>query len=115
MVEAALVDYAGPLLAIPIIGPIIDKALRYFADILYKKLQGQVVFDSILFVDLAHRQAFSAASTSLQQIAMNKGIDSQEFKDAHETEKQALKKFGQFNVVQPGLVAPPTGPVDGTD
>lgn len=103
VVDAAIIEYEGPLVATPIVGTVIKEIEEKFADILYNKLGGQVVLASVLFVDIAHRKAFETASIGLKQIAIEHGLNSPEYKDAHEREKQALKKFGQFNIVQPGL------------
>lgn len=103
VVEAAIVEFEGSLISIPVAGEVIKEVEMKFADLLYEKLQGQVVLSTVLFVDVAHRKAFAEAEVGLKGIALEKGIDSPEFKEAHEKEKQALKKFGQFNVVQPGL------------
>lgn len=102
-VEAAMVDYLGPVLAIPVLGYVVKTMILKFADALYNRLEGIVVLGSVLFVDAVHRKAFETASIGLKQIALEKGLNSPEYKEAHEREKQALKKFGQFNVVQPGL------------
>lgn len=81
---------------IPLLGGIISSLIKKFADSLYERLAGAVVFGTILFVDLQHRKIFDDASLTLKKVAIEKGINSPEFKDAHEKEKAALKKFIQF-------------------
>lgn len=110
VVDAAITTYGASIAAIPIVGPIIFAFLRSlllgFADTLYNKLGGEVILGTVLFVDVIHRQMFEHSSIGLKKIAIEKGINSPEFKVAHEKEKQDLKKFGQFNIVQPGLTKP---------
>jgi hypothetical protein len=102
-VEAVLAAYTGGLTKIPIIGFIIEDLVLDFADKLYDKLGGVVIFGTILFVDVQHRRAFDEASIGLKKIAIEKGINSPEFKEAHEIERQALKKLVQFGVARPGI------------
>lgn len=102
-VEAAIIAYEGPIVSIPILGSVVQDIEEGFADALYNKLKGQIVLETALFVDAEHRRVFDSAQTGLKKIALEKGVDSEEFKAAHELEKQALKKMGQFNVVQPGI------------
>lgn len=104
IVEGLLTEYTAGLIHIPILGTFINSLILHFADDLYNKLGGVVIFGTILFVDVTHRQAFDAAETDLKLIALTKGIDSKEYRDAHEKEKQALKKLGQFGVAQPGII-----------
>jgi hypothetical protein len=103
-VEAAILEYEGPVIAVPVIGPAIEDVEVKFANLLYNKLAGQIVFESVYFVDAAHRKAFDTASHGLKQIALAKGLDSPEYKEAHAKEKAALKKFGQFGVAQPSAL-----------
>lgn len=97
-VEAAIAAWAAPVIAIPIIGPIVNDLIMDFANKLYDVLAGGVLFETVLFVDAQHRAAFDTAQTGLKGIAIQYGIDSQQFKDAHAKEKAALKLFGQFNI-----------------
>lgn len=100
VVEAAIVNYEGPLLAIPLLGGIIKRVEIDFADYLYKQLCGAVMFQTILFVDAEHRRLFDEAASGLKAVALRYGLDSPEYQKKHEEEKLALKKFGQFNIVQ---------------
>lgn len=95
-VEAAIAAWAPWISKIPFLKGIITG----FTDKLYAQLAGSIIFGTVLFVNVQHRRAFDAAQTDLKGIALTKGIDSPEFKEAHERERQALKKFGQRVVVE---------------
>jgi hypothetical protein len=102
-IDAVLTTELAGIVGIPIIGGWIKSLILKFADAIYNKLKDQVVFGSILFVDVAHRKVFETASIGLKKVAIEKGLNSPEYREAHAKEKEALKKFGQFNIVQPGL------------
>ena len=56
-----------------------------------------VKIETIQIQDEIHQKSFERAQLKLKIIAKEKGIDSQEFKDAREKEKQALRKLILFN------------------
>lgn len=107
LIDTFLGAYIAPVLAIPIIGPLVRDIIQYIGGLFYDWAAGVIRWETIIFMDTEHYKAYADASLSLKSIALAKGLNSPEYKAAHDKEKLALKKFGQFNVVQPGLVSPP--------
>lgn len=99
-IEALLLEYLGPVLAIPLLGPILRALILKFTDKVYERLNGVVMMQTVLFVTKQNREAFDEAGIELKRIALTKGIDSSEFKVAHDKEKLALKKLIQFDIAR---------------
>ena len=79
------------------LGIILTKLIIAIADKLYPIMVKMVKIETIQIQDEIHQKSFERAQLKLKIIAKEKGIDSQEFKDAREKEKQALRKLILFN------------------
>lgn len=79
------------------LGIVLTKLIIAIADKLYPIMVKMVKIETIQIQDEIHQKSFERAQLKLKIIAKEKGIDSQEFKDAREKEKQALRKLILFN------------------
>lgn len=77
---------------------IISAILTSFSDKLYSSIVLVADISLIKFKNEQHKRQFEAESIRLAVIAQNKGIDSQEFKDARQAAKIALSRFTRFDI-----------------
>lgn len=80
-----------------ILAVIITKLIIIVANKLYPIIVQMVRIESVVLTDEVHQKSFERAQLKLKIIAKEKGIDSQEFKDAREKEKETLYKLIKFN------------------
>ena len=90
--ELALED-AVPFFALPGIRTIEEGLINIFTDWLYNQFVLLVDVTAIRLVNAEHQAEYDKASLELKIIAIDKGIDSDEFKKAREAAKLALSKF----------------------
>ena len=76
---------------------LITKVIIIVANKLYPIIVQMVRIESVILTDEVHQKSFERAQLKLKIIAKEKGIDSQEFKDAREKEKESLYKLIKFN------------------
>lgn len=85
------------LIAVPIFGPIlgglISLVITKVADILFEMLDEYVDFKQIAFKDKQLEKTYNTAATKLKILAHEKGIDSPEFKEQRNVDKNALADF----------------------
>lgn len=98
LVKAALgrLFAAFPLLGWGPIGFVIGWVATRLAEELYKVTEEFIDLKLIVLRKQSHRQAFDHAGVVLKIVALDKGIDSPEFKNEREKHKLALSKFGRF-------------------
>lgn len=82
-----------PFFALPVISSIEEGAINIITDWLYNQLVLLVDVAAIRLVNAAHQEAYDEASERLKIIAIDKGIDSDEFKKAREQAKIEMSKF----------------------
>lgn len=87
---------AVPLLAFPPVKWILSFLITKFTDQFYEAVKLQIDMQSIIIKNAEHLSAYNKASATLKIIAHDKGIDSEEFKNARENAKLALSKFVRF-------------------
>lgn len=68
-----------------------------FADQLYAAVKLAIDLEVIAFKNEEHKKRFQAASSTLAIIAHDKGIESEDFKNARENARQALSVFVRFD------------------
>jgi hypothetical protein len=85
-----------PFLAWGPFGWITTQIISYLATELFLVIKEFVDFKTIAFVNKEHQKAFDLASVELKLLAMQKGADSPEFKEAREKAKANLSKFVHF-------------------
>lgn len=85
-----------PFLAWGPLGAITKIAIVFFSDKLYVHIKLCVDMNVISFMNREHQQAYDRAGVELKIIAMQKGIESPEFKEAREKAKHNLSKFVRF-------------------
>lgn len=76
--------------------PAIDLAVKMIGDLFFSKIRLVVDIGAIKLLDEQANAAYRKASVTLAVIAHDKGIDSNEFKNARENAKQALSDFVRF-------------------
>lgn len=79
------------------LGVLLTKIIIAIADRLYPIIIEFVKIESIILTDEVHQKGFERAQLKLKVIALEKGINSQEFKDARKKEQDALLKLIKFN------------------
>jgi hypothetical protein len=87
------------------IGAIISHYVLKYADLLFSELKDFVRIELIIFKNEQAQKEHAAKSIELHRIAIEKGIDSDEFKKQNEIETAALSqfvRFGRFRSVQQG-------------
>ena len=87
---------AVPGLAVWPLGMIIRWVVNRYAGQLFQLLRLVVDLKVIAFVNYEHKRAFDNAAVKLKIIALDQGIDSDEFKKARENAKASLAKFVTF-------------------
>lgn len=97
----ALIPYVGPIFAW---GPI-AAVLQFFVETfvtnpLYNGLQLVVDLDVIVLRNAAAKRTFDDASVSLKIVAGEKGITSQEFKNAREKHKLEMSQYTRYYVAR---------------
>jgi hypothetical protein len=86
-----------PLLGWGPLGMVISFYLTKFADLLYSGVKEFVEVESIPIKNEALRKEFDRASVKLKIIAGGKGIDSPEFREARNADKENLLKLVTVN------------------
>lgn len=86
----------------------LNQAIRYFAgkytDVLYTALTEVINLKYVILKNLGMQQQFTTVALRLKGIALEKGIGSQEFKNAKEDAKKALSsKVRSLLVKQPAV------------
>lgn len=79
------------------LGVLLTKVIIYVANKLYPIIVEFIKIESVVIKDEIHQKQYEHAQLKLKLIARKSGINSQEFKDAHEIEKNALYKLIKFN------------------
>jgi len=93
----ALIPYVGPFFAWGPISAVIQFLVETFiTNPLYMGLQLVVDLDVIVLRNEEAQRTYEAASVSLKIVAGERGIQSQEFKDAREKHKQEMSQFTRF-------------------
>jgi hypothetical protein len=92
----ALFSYA-PYLGWPPLRQIISAIIKFAANRFWKQVKLAVDIGAVTILDAQRKAAFDKASVVLKIIAIDKGIDSPEFKKAKDEAKIALSKFAHFN------------------
>lgn len=102
LVDAALKQLfaAVPLLGWGPIGYVISWAVRYFGDQVYVMIKDFVNLELIAYRNIQFGKAYAAASVNLKMIAGQKGIESQEFKDARIENKKAMANVVKFELAR---------------
>ncbi len=81
---------AGPL------GWIIGEVVTWIASEIFSVVKEFIAFEAIAFINKEHQVAFDRASVELKILAMQKGIDSIEYKEAREHAKKSLSTFVRY-------------------
>lgn len=95
LVKAAIerLFLAAPFLAWGPFGVIVTHYLTKFANLLYEVTKTFVIVESIPIKNEALRKEYDRASVKLKIIAGEKGINSTEFKEARNADKENLLKL----------------------
>lgn len=95
MIKAGEVWIEGnvPILAFPGIKQISEELVEQLADWTFEQIRMFIDIAAIKLVSSAHQSAYDQASLELRIIAINKGIDSQEFKNARDKALEDLSRF----------------------
>ncbi len=75
------------------VGYIVTWVVGYFSDILFKGLSEVLDLEKIAIKNNELRQAYDRASVTLAILARDKGIDSPEYREARNENKDALSKL----------------------
>lgn len=86
-----------PVLGLPVIKQTIIFVVTTITDYFYKYLKLYVDFGAITFLNDAHEKAYETASLNLKLVAIDHGVDSDEFKAAREKAKDSLASFVHYN------------------
>lgn len=86
-----------PFFALPGIKQIEEGVIRELSDWVFYQFVLSVDLAAIKLVNHEHQSAYDSASEHLSIVAIEKGIDSDEFKKAREDAKIALSRFTHFN------------------
>lgn len=86
-----------PALKIWPIGPIIKMVAHSFSDKIYSGVRLALDMQTVIFLNNKHYKEFSKATVTLKIIARDKGVDSDEYKNAKRNAKDALASFVHFN------------------
>lgn len=78
--------------------PIITYIVVEITDKIYEALKELVNLEVILFKNESAQKAFAKAHLSLKKIALEKGIESEEFKKEKEHAKETFAKLVRFDV-----------------
>lgn len=99
LVKAAISYIVGlaPFLSFGPIAFIIGKVVTYIAGILYAELKEAINFQVILLNNRSLHDKFVGAQIELKKLAMEKGIDSPEFRVQREKHKAALAAFARYS------------------
>ena len=87
---------ANPWLNIWPIRPIVMGLANYFSSKIYESLRLFVDLNFVKFMNDSDRASFDRASVELYSLAKNKGIDSNEYKEARKTHKEKFKNLVMF-------------------
>ncbi len=87
---------AIPVLNTPILRKIETALIHKLSDWLWDQIRLLIDIEAIRLVNSEHQVAFANASLKLRVIALEKGIDSDEFKQARDSAARDLAKFTNF-------------------
>lgn len=90
--ELAL-EGAVPFFALPLVSEAEEGLINILADWLYNQFILLVDITSIKLLNAEHQAAYDKASLQLKIIAIDKGVNSDDFKKAREVAKLAFSKF----------------------
>jgi hypothetical protein len=99
MIKVAIADAMVSLSISPQgwLAMMITKIIIYGTNKLYPYIVRFIKIEKVILQDEIHQKEFEKIQLKLKIIATNKGIDSQEFKDAHKKEQDDLIKLIKFN------------------
>lgn len=86
-----------PFLAWGPVGIIVKWLIMTLGDKIFEAVKLQIQLEAIVLRNAAHQKAFEQAATNLRIIAVDRGVDSEEFKNAREAHKKALAAFIRFD------------------
>ena len=75
----------------------ISSIINYFGDLLFSGFVLVVDVGAIQLLNTQHQSVYNDASLKLKIIAHDKGIESDEFKNAREVAKISMSKFTRVN------------------
>jgi hypothetical protein len=81
---------AAPWLAVWPLKPVVEGIAKMLTDSLYEGLRMILDLKLIAFINTEHRRAFDKSEVALKIIAVNYGINSEEFKNARKTAQKNL-------------------------
>ncbi len=97
--EVALAVHV-PFLALPVIKQLDEYLIENLTDWVFKQVVLFIDISAIQLVNEVHQHEYEKLSIGLKIIAHDKGVDSNEFKDARERAKLALSKFTRFGAAE---------------
>ncbi len=102
LVKAAITYIVGlaPFLSFGPIAFIISKVVTYVAGLLYLEMKEAINFQVILLNNRSLHDKFVTAQIELRKIALEKGIDSPEFRVNREAHKKALAEFSRYGATK---------------
>lgn len=98
---AVLVPWAAPFFLNAIGHWITLEVFQWVGDKIYAVFRMLAIKGVIRLDGFINLREFTDADLLLKVLAIEKGVDSPEWKAQHEIEKAALKKLGQFSIVKP--------------
>lgn len=87
---------AVPFLSAGPVGFFVSTVLTMLTDAIYKVLKLFIQTEVVVLRNEEQQRAFTKSSILLRDAALNRGIDSQEYKAIHEQEKSALYNLVHF-------------------
>lgn len=91
---------AVPFLAWGPVGWLVNIIITKFADFLFAQAKEFIIFEAIQFRNKELQSKFDLASVELKLIAINKGVDSDDFKQARAKNVNDLSAFIRFDVAR---------------
>lgn len=76
----------------------INSIVIYVTDQLYEGLHLAFDLEKIIFINAAHKSAYTTADVTLKIIAHDKGMDSDDFKTAQLNFQKELVRFTTFHI-----------------
>lgn len=92
---------ANPVLSFGPVLILMTLVIRYFAIYFYQVFSIYIKTDLIVFTNAELQKQFGVKAVGLKQVAVTKGIESPEFKEARRENQKALSDFTRYDRIRP--------------
>lgn len=92
---------ANPALSFGPVLIVLTVIVKYFAIYFYQVLKIYVKTELIVFTNAEMQKEFGVKAVTLKTVAIDKGIDSPEFKEARVENRKALSNYARYDRIRP--------------